>query len=695
MFNFNANLKTMKTKVLFLSLTFIIPIFINAQNQPPVAVNDTVDVLYNKLKSIYVRNNDYDIDGGNIIVDTVLYSGGSIVSYTYDRVRYTGAIGFNGLDSLQYILRDTDDPVMYDTAWVFIYVRQSHYEILDINSINAVLGKDANLFSGLGTNLPGFESPPGDGISSISIFSPWLAGLNDGQPKMNSSIFWFSFYGLPVSGPIMDDEWYVEYDEQWDRLWKITRWEIIYHMNHWADNNYEPIEVIANWPAHGDTQKGQAFYLAPFYDHNNDGIYNPLDGDFPEIKGDQAVFLIFNFYRPYILNSQAEEPFNLGVPIEDVIKTEFHGLFYAFGCELDSALEHSVFANIKYINRSNKTYTDTYLGLWTELDIGNASDDYIECDVNRNSYFGLNGDDFDESSQSGPGYGENLVAQSITFLKGIKMDDDGIDNDFGIEEDQSVNGLNFGDGIIDNEYWGMNHFIYHNNSGSPVGDPTNALEYYNYLQSIWRDGTPMIYGGTGYNPNNPDPIPARFMFPENSDPYFYGTSGIEVPEWTETNEGNFPADRRGLASTGPFTLLPYDTAEVDLAFVFARDYTGSGNLAPIPIMKERIDSIRAYYLAGQTPCNDFVISVEELEKEELPSFFSIYPNPFSDFITLDNQSNESMEMVIYNLLGKELMRKNIPAGKTRIDLSHIRDNALIIKAISGDRMEAKKLLRVR
>jgi len=369
-------------------------------------------------------------------------------------------------------------------------------------------------------------------------------------------------------------------------------------------------------------------------------------------------------------------------------------LFYAFDCDVDSALEHTVFANIKYINRSNDTYTEAYLGLWSDLDIGFYEDDFIECDVMRNSFFGYNGVDIDPGADGSPGYGTNLVAQSVTLLKGIKMDNDGLDNAFGVGENESVNGLNFGDGIADNEYWGINHFIFHNNDGSPTGMPTTIQNYYDYLHSVWKDGTPVTYGGTGYHPADPDAIAARYVFPGVSDPFYYGTGGIEVPEWTDFGAGNPPADRRGLASTGPFTLLPFDTAEVDLAFVFGRDYTGSGNLAPIPIMKERIDSIRSYYLSGQTPCGSFAVSVNEIDKVA-SSFFSVYPNPFTNFITLDNQSRESMEIVIYNLLGKELMRKYIPTGKTRINLSQIRENALIIKAVSGDSMEAKKLLRVK
>ena len=205
----------------------------------------------------------------------------------------------------------------------------------------------------------------------------------------------------------------------------------------------------------------------------------------------------------------------------------------------------------------------------------------------------------------------------------------------------------------------------------------------------------MTYGGTGYDSDNPNAIPARFIFPRNSDPFFYGTSGIEVSEWTfDLGQAMIgPQDIRGLLSTGPFTSLPGAEAEVDVAFVFGRDYTGSGNLAPILIMKERIDSIQSYYLSGQTPCGNFKFNYEKFVNDDL-SIFSVYPNPFSDFITLDNQSSQSMEIVIYNLLGKELMRQYVTVGKTRINLSQIQDNALIIKAISVYGFEAKKLLRI-
>ncbi len=34
--------------------------------------------------------------------------------------------------------------------------------------------------------------------------------------------------------------------------------------------------------------------LAPFIDVDNDGIYNPNQGHYPDLKGDQAIWMVFN-----------------------------------------------------------------------------------------------------------------------------------------------------------------------------------------------------------------------------------------------------------------------------------------------------------------------------------------------------------------------------------------------------------------
>ena len=88
----------------------------------------------------------------------------------------------------------------------------------------------------------------------------------------------------------------------------------------------------------------------------------------------------------------------------------------------------------------------------------------------------------------------------------------------------AINGVNFGNGIIDDERFGMRRFVYYNNSSQPNGEPDKATDYYNYLRGIWRDGKRMCYGGDGYSLNIQDGIYTDFMFPGNSDIWGWGTA---------------------------------------------------------------------------------------------------------------------------------------------------------------------------
>jgi hypothetical protein len=84
--------------------------------------------------------------------------------------------------------------------------------------------------------------------------------------------------------------------------------------------------------------------------------------------------------------------------------------------------------------------------------------------------------------------------------------------------DVSINGVNFGNGIVDDERYGMRRFVYHNNSSGNQGDPQIAPQYYNYLKGIWKDN---IY--TGPKPKDPEVV--RFT---NIDKYEFrkGTTNL-------------------------------------------------------------------------------------------------------------------------------------------------------------------------
>jgi len=104
-----------------------------------------------------------------------------------------------------------------------------------------------------------------------------------------------------------------------------------------------------------------------------------------------------------------------------------------------------------------------------------------------------------------------------------------------------------GDTIIE---LGMTSLIYYNNGSvgshpNATTDPDFAQEYYNYLQGLWKDGTAITYGGSGYNLGSEDSI--KYVFPEGpSDP-----NG-----WSMYQEQLGFGDRRTIQATGPFLLKP-------------------------------------------------------------------------------------------------------------------------------------------
>ena len=699
----------MKNILLILSLS-IITLFSFGQNNPPVAVNDTFYVTFNETVSIVQSsgitsagnpvgflNNDSDPDGNRFFIDSTIYNGAGTYSDSLDEViantlhrnyiDYSPSLNFWGIDSIIYIIFDNGIPVMYDTATIYLFVKRPEYETIDLNNINASFG--LNLLFSNPNSLPGFEVPKGSSSHSIYGGNLWVSGSNQGSIYLDASTF--GNYTTPNSlstfssrsGPIMNASSYKNYDFKWDRLWKITSAEIDYHISNWNSGGYQPIEVIANWPAHGDVSKGQALDLAPFVDNNNDNLYNPLDGDYPLIKGQQAIYSIYN---DHINGLQTN-----GSPM---VK-ETHYMAYVYNCPSDSAIDNTLFLDYTIYNRSNLTYDSTYVGMWTDFDIGNFDDDFVGCDVNRSAYYGYNGDGNDDSANGSIGYGIHPPAQGVVFLKGVKQDDDGMDNAVGVNPNETVNGLGFGDGIDDNENWGMEHFVYYNAGGGVQGDPNNDLDYHNYLSGKWRDNSQMVFGGTGHYSSG-GTISAKYLFPGDSDPLLYGTHGVTTnpSTWSEITENNSAADRRGVGSTGPFTFEPDSSISITLAYVFGRDYQTTGNQVGVVVMQERIDSIRSYYLNDfSSVCGGSLATSLKTEVRKEDDIL-ISPNPFNAQFTINYKvQNNTALLEIYNIIGEKIQTKTITNNLTLVDLRTQTNGFYFVTITDGANRVSKKVVK--
>jgi hypothetical protein len=668
-----------------------------AQNLP-VAVNDTFYVDFSDTAKTYTYNrstitaNDFLGSGTQKRIDTIFYNGVNQVSVVMhliptirvDKINFTTNPGYFGKDSITYYLTDNGTPISYDTAVIYIYVKRKSYENIDLNNINASIDKEV-LFYDRENGVAGFEVPKGSGSHTIYASNFWFAGI-DAAGQLKGYAETFALNGVNNAGPIGIGS---NYSYKWDRVWKVSAIDI---QNHIA--GLGTTEAITNWPTNRDTSLGQAPDLAPFVDVNGDGFYNPTLGDYPLIKGQQAIY--------FIRNSDRTPTFTIGGGFE------FHGMVYAYDCPEDSAINNTLFLDYTIYNRSPFNFYDAYFGQWADLDIGFYDDDFVGSDVSRGIFYGNNGDNLDESGAGIIGYGSFPPAQGVTFLKGPFMDNDGIDNPFTTDVPTAIAqngipyaglGVGFGDGTIDNEHLGLSHFMYYSKIASfpGDGDPSSAADYYNYLRGRWKDGSIMKWGGNGHYSNpNASNVNADYLLPGTSDPLFWSTNGIAPTpiDWSELTVGNSPGDRRGMGSTGPFTFNPGAVVEMELAFVFGRDYNSpSNNTAGIVVMQERVDSIRSYHANGfaTTPCGGAILGAKEAVKEN--NALSIYPNPFANQFLVSYKPTHNTVVEVYNLLGNQILTQQITQQLTLLDLSNQPNGVYFVRVIDGKEVLTKKVIK--
>jgi hypothetical protein len=177
--------------------------------------------------------------------------------------------------------------------------------IISTNNISALISNTGNHFLN-GERLAQYNVPKEGNASTVFTNNLWIGGTDSaGNLRLAAGLYGQTgtdYYTGPLS--TKDASINEAVMQKWNRFFRVTKQEILDFLNPERDPSDIPISLL-EWPAHGDTSKGQAFYLAPYKDVNGDGVYNPHDGDYPVIKGDETVFFIFNdnfFIMFYMFN---------------------------------------------------------------------------------------------------------------------------------------------------------------------------------------------------------------------------------------------------------------------------------------------------------------------------------------------------------------------------------------------------------
>lgn len=386
--------------------------------------------------------------------------------------------------------------------------------VLDINNIKANLtnggdfwrAKDFSEGSGyyVGTNSQENQ------VSTIFASGLWLGAIDGANGDLKVAASTYRQSGLDFwPGPINESTKSTDSTQCniFNRHWKVHSATIYKFIADEVLNDAEKAEIY-DWPG-----KGNPFIeigslnqeLAPFIDVDGDGIYNPDNGDYPKIKGDQAIWWIINDIGNQHTETNGEA---MGLEIKKMA--------YAYTNEPE--LNNSTFLEISITNKSDKNYSKFIFGHWTDVDLGRYNDDFVGCDTLNALGYVYNGDDNDESPE---GFGTKIPIQGIQLLD--------------VPQDYYRN---------ENDLYS---FITYNNDFTNFGNPENAEDFYGYLNATWKDERTITKGKKGTDQNG---VPTRYMYPGNP---------IDAESWTECSSLSEPRDTRFLMTSGKYQFVSGET----------------------------------------------------------------------------------------------------------------------------------------
>ncbi len=496
----------------------------------------------------------------------------------------------------------------------------------------------------------GFRVPKNTGLLTIFAGEWWIGGY-DAQGNLRLSADTYRQGGDHFrAGPSNDFD---STTVSSNKVWRVTRSEIQDHQANYTDPSYNTPADLLTWPGNGDVSIGEAAVLAPFEDLNGNGLYEPLQGEYPCIRGDMALYAIYT------------DDMAVPNPLGPAVGVEVHTMIYEYHDfpgypQLDSV----VLNHTKFIYRGADTLYDVYVAHFVDFDVGNYADDYVGCDVPRNLFYGYNGDEDDDGTS---GYGLNPPAQGVRVLAAPPAPlNDLVDNDH--------------DGLVDEqgEQLGLHGFLYYENDFSVRGNPETAHHHYQYMTGYWKDGTSMVRNGTnGHAPIGGPGTPTTFLFPGDTDPSFPGDN------WTEITAGNTPSDRRGIGSFGPIDLTPGTVLEFDLAYVYSRTLSG-GRWASVEGIGIASDSVAAWFGQQDLTC-DYPVALSEVPVE-----VGIFPNPAPDFFHVGlSEPAAGVQWALYSLIGQQVASGMADGSSFRVDVRELPAGAYVI-LLSGSGLQISR-----
>jgi len=453
-------------------------------------------------------------------------------------------------------------------------------------------------------------------VGTLYAGSLWLGAKTSDQSFASAVNYYFDVNYAP--GP---QDYLGNFN--FDMIWKVSGNDILDFQLDFSDGTIddEIPESILHWPARNNPHLSPSLPIgnfAPFYDENGDGVYNPIDGDYPIVSEEQSSVIPHDLAYTILHDED-----NDGNPLLGV---NMHVTMYSIACDEIPALEQAIFTHHRIENVSTSTFEEFYVGVWLDYDLGCYIDDYFGCSPINNMSYAYN--QFPEDGTNGECTGIGTFGSN-----------------------PAVHGTKY----LNNDMSSSIHFNRASAGNHPPGtwDPETASEYQHVLEGKWRDGLPLTYGGSGYNIASTDVV--SHIFP--GDP-------TDISEWSMANTDIGLGDIRTFSTSQIGSLSPGQSVNFDMVQMVTIDESYD-YLEKIAVNITEMQAIQAAYDNGFN--NQCTFSVGTKKTPYLNASFSIAPNPnVSSFRVTSDVSID--KLTIYDLQGRNVS-ETVVEGNT-IDVNH-------------------------
>jgi hypothetical protein len=369
---------------------------------------------------------------------------------------------------------------------------------IDVNNIKMWVTNTGSFAWDVTTGNPGLIFPKGTVNTVVFASGLWVGAKVNGEIRIA-----LSEYSDEYVPGVMEDSTFSD-DQPGFRVYKINRGDGpgVTDWDEWPRQDGAPVEVV-----NGDTV--------------------------PKFFGDQTLWTVYNDADASAHSNNAGATRPLGVEIQQT----------SFGFNRSGALGNTIFLKFKIINKGPNVLDSAYIALWSDPDLGDASDDLVGCDTALSVGYCYN------ATNSDGLYGASPPCVGYDFFQGPIVPGNPTDTAWVSGEPRP--------GFKNLPMTAFNKYI----NGT---DPTSKVDTYNYmkgLDAVTGKGAPYVNPVTG----------DTTTFAMSGDPVA-GTGWLDVA----------PDDRRFMMCSGPFTMQPGDTQEVVAAIVVGQ---GPDRLSSISTMK--------------------------------------------------------------------------------------------------------------